>query len=439
MSMNRSQCKRYRFSHNQGLGIIQFAHGLQAKVAFGYLPFIGLFLQNGAYQADHRGIIWEDTYDVGSTFHLLIQSFQHVIGINSFPMLLGKSHISQDIVLGLDQHLGSFWPTGIHGFKYGSQLPASCGLVWLGKDGSQSGCNHGLVTSRDMGQQITHEMYPTTLPTCPAQHLSNGCFQPLMSIADHQLYVFQTSFYQGTQKFQPKSLRFTSAQGKSQHFSFALLIDPDRNHYRQANNALILPYFEIQSIQPNIGVTSLQRPLAEVLNHLVQSLAYSRNPTFINPAQAHRLEQIVHFAGANSLYICLLNHRQQSLLCSPARFQQARIVAPSTQLRDAQVDLSHPRFPGSFPVSIPESLPLRSPFMPRCSGLLFHFQFHQHLAHQTYALLQKIFVVFHPQLAKVFAQCYSWISHRVVPFLFWCQLPSRKHTMTILSIPFYTT
>jgi hypothetical protein len=53
--------------------------------------------------------------------------------------------------------------------------------------------------------------------------------------------------------------------------------------------------------------------------------------------------------------------------------------------------------------------------------------------------LQKILVLVQSQLAQVLLKCYSCCGHRVFPFLNWCMRPSRNHTMTLLSIAFYTT
>jgi hypothetical protein len=144
-------------------------------------------------------------------------------------------------------------------------------------------------------------------------------------------------------------------------------------------------------------------------------------------------------AGRDPFHIRMLTNRQQGFLRIPAGFQEAWKVGPDYQLWNTQIDLTYTRLPASIPVPIPVIRPDRCPFMFLSTDKLLRFQLHQHLTHYSHALSQKILVLVHSHLAKVFHQCYSWVGHRVSPFLFWFQIPSRKHTMTILSIPFYTT
>lgn len=130
---------------------------------------IRLLLQDSSHQADHRGIIWEDTHHVGSAFHLPVQSLKHVVRINALPVFLRENHIGQDVVLCLDQDLGRFGPAGDHCLVHNSQLPAGSTLVGLGIDRAQRCSYHRLVTPGHMREQIAHEMHPAALPTRSTQ------------------------------------------------------------------------------------------------------------------------------------------------------------------------------------------------------------------------------------------------------------------------------
>jgi len=74
MSMNWGQCKGHSLSSDQRPRMVQPVHRLQAEVASGDLPFVVLFLEHCAHQADDRGFVREDAHHIGPAPHLCMSS-----------------------------------------------------------------------------------------------------------------------------------------------------------------------------------------------------------------------------------------------------------------------------------------------------------------------------------------------------------------------------
>jgi hypothetical protein len=63
---------------------------VQAHVAAGFDPFVGLLGQHRADQPDDRGPVGEDAHHVGATADLLVQPLLGVVGPNLRPDLAGE-------------------------------------------------------------------------------------------------------------------------------------------------------------------------------------------------------------------------------------------------------------------------------------------------------------------------------------------------------------
>ena len=81
-------------------------------------------------------------------------------------MLLGKGHVSQDIFLTLQQHLGGLGPAGLEFLGHVLQLLSRRLAVGLSEDSPHRCCDHRLVALGDVSQNISHEVHPAALPTC---------------------------------------------------------------------------------------------------------------------------------------------------------------------------------------------------------------------------------------------------------------------------------
>src|SRR5271165_32094 len=109
--------------------IAQGGHGFQGHVA-GALdgPFVVLFEQDGADQPDDGVVVGEDADDVGPALDLAVESFETVVGVDLRPVLGGKAHVGEDVILGFVHEGGELG-------ELGSELigdPAPLGLGGFG-------------------------------------------------------------------------------------------------------------------------------------------------------------------------------------------------------------------------------------------------------------------------------------------------------------------
>jgi hypothetical protein len=104
-------------------------------------------------------------------------------------------------------------------------------------------------------------------------------------------------------------------------------------------------------VKEQIQVAALQRPCAERLDLLVQPRADAADLAAADP-QAEALDQLVDAPGRHAAHIGLLDNRQQRLLGTLARLQEAGEVAALADLRDLQLDLARPGVPPPRPIAV---------------------------------------------------------------------------------------
>jgi hypothetical protein len=87
---SRSGHARHKYGHCGGWNkwvlfllteLTQIGQRFQAQIAMLELPFIVLFHEHGADEADGRGLVGEDADDIGPAFDLLVQPFEGVGGV----------------------------------------------------------------------------------------------------------------------------------------------------------------------------------------------------------------------------------------------------------------------------------------------------------------------------------------------------------------------
>ncbi len=80
-----------------------FAEDVQAEIAAGFGPFVVLFGQHGADEADQGVAVGEDTDDVGAPADLFVESFLGVVRLDLAPDLFGERGECQQIRPGCFQ------------------------------------------------------------------------------------------------------------------------------------------------------------------------------------------------------------------------------------------------------------------------------------------------------------------------------------------------
>jgi hypothetical protein len=78
----------------------------RAEVAPGFSPFVVLFSQHRADEADQRGAVGNDGDDVGAPSDFFVESFLGIVGPDLAPDLFGERGERQQIRAGVLEVLG---------------------------------------------------------------------------------------------------------------------------------------------------------------------------------------------------------------------------------------------------------------------------------------------------------------------------------------------
>ena len=123
-------------------------------------PFVVLFKQQCADEADDGAIVGEDADDLGAPLDLAIESLDGIGAVKLGPVLPGKGHIGEHVFFSGVHELGElrhFLPDLV-----GDVAPLSaCGLRRiLGEGRGDEGGDHSSAALSGMGQGVSHEVNP---------------------------------------------------------------------------------------------------------------------------------------------------------------------------------------------------------------------------------------------------------------------------------------
>ena len=207
-----------------------------------------------------------------------------------------------------------------------------------------------------MPQRFAEEVDGAALPGA-AEHLADRLLQPGMRVRDDELDAAQAALDQAAQEAAPERLGLGLADVEADHLPVAGLVHGIGEHQRLADDAPAVADLLDLRIQPQIRVAALQRPAAERLDLLVEAGADPGDLALGNP-QPERLDDLVDLPRRDAGDIGLLHHRDERLLGTAARLEEAREVAAATDLRDRELDLARPGRPRPGPVAVAVGQPL---------------------------------------------------------------------------------
>ena len=104
------------------------------------------------------------------------------------------------------------------------------------------------------------------------------------------------------------------------------------------------------------------RTAQETIHHHVQLLTDARHLALGDTLTPQGLDQIVHPPRGYTFHVGLLDHSQQSSLTATPWLQQAREVAPLSELRDVQLHRPYTGIPRPGPIPVALGHPLRAAF-----------------------------------------------------------------------------
>src|SRR5690348_16893186 len=143
----------------------QWSDGFQAHVAGSlHCPFIVLFKQQSANQADNGSLVWEDADHLAAPLDLAVEPFEWIGAVYLGAMLCREAHVSQHIGFGVVHQ--SSEPTDARSGLIGDLSPLLArrlGII-LGKGGADPGRDNTSLGLPGMCQCVAHEVHATALP-----------------------------------------------------------------------------------------------------------------------------------------------------------------------------------------------------------------------------------------------------------------------------------
>ena len=288
-------------------------------------PFVVLFQQDSAYEAEDGGFVGEDPDDIGAPLDLAIEALDGIVRVDLGPVVFREGGVSEDILFGFIQQVSEFlhlWPQLIGD-------PSPLGLhrfgVFLGEGRADEGADHAFATPGGVGQRVAHEVDAATLPR-GVHDLGDRRLDAQMGVGDHELDAAQPAKGQLSQEAGPECFGFRSANVHAQHLAPPVCVHAHRDDHGDRCDAMILPHLHIGGVDPDIGPFALDGPLQEGVHPLVDLLAEPGDLALGHTRHAHGLDEVIDGAGRDALDIGLLNDRRQRLLAHAPGLQKPREV-----------------------------------------------------------------------------------------------------------------
>jgi hypothetical protein len=185
-----------------------------------------------------------------------------------------------------------------------------------------------------------------------AKHLRDRRLEASVGVGDTQLDAVQATGTQRAEELPPKRLGLRLAHVHADDLTAARLVHAVGDHQRLVAHPTPPADPLDLGVHPQVRVAAFQRPFAEDPDLLVQAAAQPGHLVLAQLVQAHLLHQPVDLARGHAVHIRFLHDRDQGLLGTSARLEEAREVAALPELGDRQLDAADPGIPLARPVAV---------------------------------------------------------------------------------------
>jgi hypothetical protein len=212
----------------------------------------------------------------------------------------------------------------------------------LSKRGGDERCDHAPAALAGMGERVAQEVHAAALPG-GAEHAGDRRLDALVRVRDHQLDPGQAATLELAQELDPEGLGLRGADRHAEDLAPAVSIDRDRDGHRDRDDAPGLAHLDVGRVDPEIGRLpwservgaplpnptgqSLDRPLEEGLDALVDLTAQAADLALRDAGHAERPDQLVDRARRDALHVGFLDDCRECLLGRPPRLQETREVS----------------------------------------------------------------------------------------------------------------
>jgi hypothetical protein len=172
--------------------LVDEGHGFLGEVAaFADGPVVVLFEQDGANQADRRGVVGEDPDDVRAALDLLVDPLERVCRGDLAPVGARERGVGGHVGLGIFEEFGGLGELRLEQPDDVTQLSSGPGGVGLSEDRAHGRGEHLLGRGGHGAEQVPHAMNLAALPAGPVEHPGNRGLQPGMGVGDDQAHPGQ--------------------------------------------------------------------------------------------------------------------------------------------------------------------------------------------------------------------------------------------------------
>ncbi len=112
------------------------------------------------------------------------------------------------------------------------------------------------------------------LPATGREHARDRRLEPLMLIGDRQAHTIKTALLERAQKLGPERAGLDLPDIQADHLLDPALMDRVGDDDRVRHHPAMVSDLHVLSVQPQIPIGALQRPLAEQLDLLIQAATH---------------------------------------------------------------------------------------------------------------------------------------------------------------------
>src|SRR5579864_956851 len=201
------------------------------------------------------------------------------------------------------------WPSGSEPVSHPPPRRSRTLGIRLVEDRPDGGRDHLLGSLGHQRQRISHQMRAAALPAGALEYRGDRSLQPFVRVASDQLHATKSACHQAAQKGMPERTVLARAYVEAEHFALPILVDAYGDHYRHADDAMLLPDLHEGGVKLNVRVSAIQFARAKAVDFGVQCLTQSADLALRHPRHAKRLDQVVHSAGTDPIHVRLLHDR----------------------------------------------------------------------------------------------------------------------------------
>jgi hypothetical protein len=162
-----------------------------------------------------------------------------------------------------------------------------------------------------------------------------AAFRALVLVGDHQLDAREAPREEPAQQLAPEGPGLRGPHVQGDHLAVARLVHGIGHDQGLAAHAPVGPAHPLHlGVQPQIGIATLERPLAEGRHLLIQGGADPRDLGLAQASDPQLLDHPLDLPGRHTVHAALHDHGHQGLLASGPGLQEAGEVGALAELGD---------------------------------------------------------------------------------------------------------